>query len=395
MTNLRPREKNCYRRVFTKIEQQWWKVIGCLVVFWIIGVSFRQHIPFTIGRSHEVRGVDLEFEDWVANGGSSPFDANGFLGDLKASRYCGAHNWKTFPKRDSRRKIYDLVMVNDELDWLEIRLNELRKHVDYFVVLESATTFTGHLKPLAVKENWARFAQFGSQIIYHLLEDAPTSSNISWDHERHQRNAMFTQVLPFLQNEKAPNIEDIILVSDLDEIPRPASLTLLRNCEFPRRLTLRSRFYYYGFQWLHRGQEWPHPQATTYLGDDTILPAALRKGAHGINRLKNLNEKDDLWNAAWHCSSCFPTIKEMLNKMSSFSHVEYNKPEFRDKKLIADRVRTGKDLFARRGEKYDRVDDNDDIPRYMKENKGKFKYLLDRDDENAGFVDMNPEKQDE
>lgn len=133
-------------------------------------------------------------------------------------------------------------MVNSELDWLEVRLNELHNHVDYFVVLESGTTFTGHPKSLAVKENWRRFEKFEKQIIYHLLEDPPVSSNISWDHERHQRNAMFTQVLPFLTGERVPNIEDVILVSDLDEIPRPASLTLLRNCEFPRRLTLRSRF---------------------------------------------------------------------------------------------------------------------------------------------------------
>jgi beta-1,4-mannosyl-glycoprotein beta-1,4-N-acetylglucosaminyltransferase len=201
---------------------------------------------------------------------------------------------------------------------------------------------------------------------------------------------MYEQVLPFLTDEQAPNTQDVILVSDLDEIPRPATLTLLRNCEFPRRLTLRSRFYYYGFQWLHRGVEWAHPQATTYRGNDTILPAALRKGTHGINRLKNLDEKADLWNAAWHCSSCFSTIQEMLTKMSSFSHVELNKPEFRDKKTIVDRVRKGKDLWMRRGEKYDRVENNKDIPRYLKGNRGKFEYMLDRDGENAGFVDYVP-----
>ncbi|KAG0649543.1 hypothetical protein D0Z07_3549 [Hyphodiscus hymeniophilus] len=367
-----------------------WKAMGSFVVFWIIGVYFRQYIPFSTGRDHEIRGVDLEFDKWMAGGEPSPFDDNGFMGSLKASRYCNAHNFKAFPKRDCRRKIYDLVMVNSELDWLEIRLNELHVYVDYFVVLESATTFTGHPKPLAVRENWPRFAKFEKQIIYHLLEDAPISSNISWDHERHQRNAMYSQVLPYLKNEQAPSTEDIILVSDLDEIPRPASLTLLRNCEFPRRLTLRSRFYYYGFQWLHRGQEWPHPQATTYRGNDTILPAALRKGAHGINRFKNLDEKADLWNAGWHCSSCFATIQEMLTKMSSFSHVELNREEHRDRKTIADRVRMGKDLWMRRGQSYDRVDDNEDIPQYMRDNKAKFEYMLDRDDKNAGFVDYNP-----
>ena len=384
------RERSCLSRVSSRTEKHWLKVVGFLFMFWIIGIYFRQYIPFSLGRSHQVRDVDLRFEEQIANGRSSPFDANGFLGAIEASRYCHAHNWKPFPKRDSRRKIYDLVMVNSELDWLEIRLNELYKHVDYFVVLESATTFTGHRKALFVKDNWARFEKFDKQIIYHLLENPPTSSNVSWDHERHQRNAMFTQVLPFLAGDQAPTIDDIILVSDLDEIPRPATLTLLRNCEFPRRLTLRSRFYYYGFQWLHRGQEWAHPQATTYRGNDTVLPAELRKGVHGINRLKNLDEKDDLWNAAWHCSSCFSTIQEMLTKMSSFSHVELNEEKFRDKKAIADRVRSGKDLWLRWGQNYDRVDNNEDIPRYMEENKKRFEYMLDRDKGNAGFTDYEP-----
>jgi beta-1,4-mannosyl-glycoprotein beta-1,4-N-acetylglucosaminyltransferase len=390
MIKSRVRERTCWGKDSPRIEKQCWKVIGLLVILWLIGVNFRQYMPFSIRRNHEIRTVDTELEESIANGELSPFDANGFLNAIKASRYCDAHNWKTFPKRDSRRKIYDLVMVNSELDWLEIRLNELHHHVDYFVVLESATTFTGHQKPLYVKENWLRFEKFDKQIIYHLLEDPPTYSNVSWTHESHQRNAMYTQVLPFLKDEQAPHTDDIILVSDLDEIPRPATLTLLRNCEFPRRLTLRSRFYYYGFQWLHRGVEWQHPQATTYRGSETILPSELRGGTHGINKLKNMDEKDDLWNAAWHCSSCFPTIEEMLRKMSSFSHTELNKQEFRNKKTIADRVRAGKDLWMRWGERYDRIEHNRDIPRYLKENSEKFSYLLDRDKANAGFVDYEP-----
>jgi beta-1,4-mannosyl-glycoprotein beta-1,4-N-acetylglucosaminyltransferase len=180
-------------------------------------------------------------------------------------------------------------------------------------------------------------------------------------------------------------------VSDLDEIPRPATLTLLRNCEFPRRLTLRSKFYYYGFQWLHRGEEWAHPQATTYRGpDDTVLPQELRAGSHGINRLKHMDERGDLWNAAWHCSSCFSTVEELLTKMSSFSHVELNTDKFREESAIVDRVRHGKDLWDRFGQWYERVDDNPDVPRYIKENSEKFGYMLDRDGANAGFVDYVP-----
>ena len=80
----------------------------------------------------------------------------------------------------------------------------------------------------------------------------------------------------------------------------------------------------------------------------------------------------------------------MLTKMSSFSHIELNKQEFRDRSTIADRVRRGKDLWMRTGENYDRVENNQDIPRYLKHNRGKFEYMLDRDAPNAGFADYEP-----
>jgi beta-1,4-mannosyl-glycoprotein beta-1,4-N-acetylglucosaminyltransferase len=167
-------------------------------------------------------------------------------------------------------------------------------------------------------------------------------------------------------------------------------LRALRNCNYPRRLTLRSRFYYYSFQWLHRGVEWAHPQATMYEGENTIRPANLRNGDGG-NAIKTQLDKTNLWNAAWHCSSCFATLGEMVTKITSFSHTSWNQPEFRDHAGIVRRVRNGLDLFDRRGENYDRVESNTDIPEYMKANKDKFSYMVDRDPPNANFRDYTPE----
>jgi beta-1,4-mannosyl-glycoprotein beta-1,4-N-acetylglucosaminyltransferase len=316
-------------------------------------------------------------------------DASGFMALQAAEDFCQAHRWRPYPKRNIRRKVYDLFLINGELDWIEIRLNELKDHVDYFVVVESATSFTNNPKPLHMKENWAQFEPFHKKIIYRELNNTGFSSDIPWDWEDRQRNALFDQVFPDLSGEQEPNAGDVILVSDVDEIPRPATLTVLRNCAFPRRLTLRSRFYYYGFQWLHRGEEWAHPQATIYQGlADTILPVNLRNGDGGLPILSHL-DKADLWNAAWHCSSCFRTLEEMINKITSFSHQGWNRPEFRDRAGIVRRVRKGLDLFDREGQIYDRIDRNTDIPEYLKgvQERERFLYLLDRDGENAGFRD--------
>jgi beta-1,4-mannosyl-glycoprotein beta-1,4-N-acetylglucosaminyltransferase len=313
-------------------------------------------------------------------------DANGFMTVLEAEERCWAHEWLVYPERKTPRKIYDLFIINTELDWLEIRLNELKDQVDYFIILESGSTFTGLPKPLYLKDHWGQFLSFHHQIIYQVLNDTGFSSDGAWDREAFQRNAMFDQVFPNLSGDQKASLGDVILVSDIDEIPRPETLQLLRNCEYPRRLTLRSRFYYYSFQWLHRGEDWHHPQATIYEGDKTIRPEDLRMG-NGGDADETEHDRADLWNASWHCSSCFATIEQMVNKLSSFSHTELNLPEFRVPARIVRIVRNGLDLCDREDELYDRVESNSDIPEYIRAHKEKFSYMIDRDPANANFQD--------
>lgn len=62
--------------------------------------------------------------------------------------------------------------------------------------------------------------------------------------------------------ESFPQQGDVLVVADVDEIPHPSTLHTLRLCQFPRRLALRSQFYYYSFQFRHQVPAWAHPQAT-------------------------------------------------------------------------------------------------------------------------------------
>ncbi|KAJ9162009.1 Glycosyl transferase family 17 protein [Coniochaeta hoffmannii] len=308
---------------------------------------------------------------------------------------CRQHGWQPFSSTasqnaTSRRKVYDLIMINDELDWLEIRLNTTYDYVDYFVIVEAPQTFTGHSKPLTIKDNIERLTPWSPKIIYHLLEyPAGFNPKRAWDREDLQRDATFTQVFPKLQADQAPSWGDVIVVADVDEIPRPETLTVLRACEYPRRLTLRSRFYYYSFQFLHRGPEWAHPQATYFEGlRGTVKPTNLRNGDGGPQPLIYW-DKADLWNAGWHCSSCFRTMDEFLNKMQSFSHTWMNGEEYRNKERIADRVRRGKDVWDRTRDQFDRIEGNKDVPQVLLENPEKYRYLLNRDGPTAGFDDYN------
>ncbi|KAK4035056.1 glycosyltransferase [Parachaetomium inaequale] len=303
---------------------------------------------------------------------------------------CRPHGWKPFRPKDPTkpRKVYDLMMVNTELDHLEIRLNSTWDEVDYFVLVESRKTFTSRDKPLTLKNNFSKLAAYHSKIIYHEIEyPANFKPRTPWDMEDLQRNSMLTQVFPRLRGARTPQQGDVLVVSDVDEIPRPSTFRLLRACHFPRRLTLYSRFYYYSFQWLHRGPEWPHPQATYYQGlRRTLLPNDLRIADGGMWPFREW-EKGGLRNASWHCSSCFETVGELLGKMAAFSHTSMNARKYRDKERIVDRIRRGKDLWDREGEVYDRVEGNTDVPGFLLENRERFGYMLDRDGPAAGFTD--------
>lgn len=316
---------------------------------------------------------------------SSSSDETGFLSSDDAKDFCERRRWGMYKARGQRRKIYDMFLINTELDWMEIRLNELNSEVDYFIILESNITFQAEEKPLyfqkTLNEAGPRWQKYSHKMIHQVVDfsHAKLDKDGTWEHERFTRNALFNQALRSLSGEQEPGQGDVLLVSDVDEIPRVSTLVALRNCAFPPRVTLRSQFYYYSFQWLHRGEQWQHPQATYFNYDDTILPEDLRSG----------KPDSELYNAAWHCSSCFPSMADMKNKITSFSHKIYNHPYILDDRRLLQKVRMGKDIFEREGEIFDRVEDNSDLPNHIKINQdGKYNYMLNRDPPNANFVDV-------
>ncbi|KAK8049552.1 glycosyl transferase family 17 protein [Apiospora phragmitis] len=293
---------------------------------------------------------------------------------------CKRHGWSPFRPQGSParpRKVYDLLMANTELDWLEIRLNTTYDFVDYFVVVESPKTFTNHDKPLVIKDNLDKFAAYKDKIIYHTLDipegfhsDRP---NPAWAWEDLQRNAMYEQVLPRLQGPQAPEEGDAIVVADVDEIIRPETPRPPQILQLPP-------------QFMHKGIQWSHPQATYYQGWRTILPVNLRNGDGNLPPLVKL-ETADLWDAGWHCSSCFSSLEELLTKMSSFSHQWMNHEFYRNREWIAEHVREGEDIWERPGQEYGRIDDNQDVPKILLDQKERFRYLMDRDGPSAGFTD--------
>ena len=115
-----------------------------------------------------------------------------------------------------KNKIYDCFIFNNETDLLEIRFNILNDHVDYFVIIESFETFTG-LKKKPVF-NIEKFPKFKNKIIHGVINKFP-NNHTAWQNESYQRNYI-SKLLD------SANSEDVIMISDLDEIPDLTNINL-------------------------------------------------------------------------------------------------------------------------------------------------------------------------
>jgi beta-1,4-mannosyl-glycoprotein beta-1,4-N-acetylglucosaminyltransferase len=118
-------------------------------------------------------------------------------------------------------RVFDCFTFYNEFDMLELRLEELWDTVDYFVISEANTTHQNNLKPFFLKDNWDKIKKYESKIRHVIIEDMPMSSD-TWVNERHQRREL-RRALTDLQP------DDIVIVSDCDEIPRPSAIEAIKE----------------------------------------------------------------------------------------------------------------------------------------------------------------------
>ena len=132
-------------------------------------------------------------------------------------------------------KIYDCFMYWDEDLLLDLRMNILNNYVDYFVIVEGNKTWQNNPKKFRFK--LAKFRKFKNKIIYIKVEDLPNGKN-PWLRENFQRNCISRGL-------KKAYDDDLIMISDLDEIPNPKALKLFKKTM--RYAVMGQKLYYYKF----------------------------------------------------------------------------------------------------------------------------------------------------
>lgn len=139
-------------------------------------------------------------------------------------------------------RLFDCFTFFDELDVLDLRLRELDSLVHKFVLVEGTLTFSGQRKELTFLKNRSRFEKFLHKIEYVVVDDMPANARSAWDREYFSRQAIMRGL-----SDAEPN--DFVLISDIDEIPKPKSLhQALLSADSPNLFTVfESDCYYFYF----------------------------------------------------------------------------------------------------------------------------------------------------
>ncbi len=113
--------------------------------------------------------------------------------------------------------IWDLIMLRDELEMLQVRLREFEDLDVTHVIVEAPIDHRGHPKPLHYAENMDRFASWSDRIIHVIADDLPWTGN-PWVTEHAQRDRTWQAVAGQVKD------SDVVLLSDIDEFPSRAAL---------------------------------------------------------------------------------------------------------------------------------------------------------------------------
>ena len=134
-------------------------------------------------------------------------------------------------------KVYDCFMYYDEDTVVDIRLNCLDTYVDKFVIIESKFTHSGKKRDLLFDIN--KFKHFKNKISYFVLDHEPSGIDVvneKDDEDLKSHKYIFNAIKRenyhrdcITRGLKEADQEDIIMVSDADEIPNLEKLDLKKT----------------------------------------------------------------------------------------------------------------------------------------------------------------------
>ena len=285
--------------------------------------------------------------------------------------------------------IYDCFSYFNEDTILDIRLNTLNKYVDKFVIVEATRDHAGRSKKLNFNIN--HFRKFKKKIIYIVVNDVPKIAKAikkGW-HPNHardqfQRNCISRGLLNASDN-------DLILISDLDEIP---NLTNLKNSLKKNKIVFfRQKYFRYKLNLSVIGNKEEQVIYNSRYKECIGTVAALKKNFKSPQHLRDLRNKAEKYifakkkkffssqfflfrpyiieNGGWHFAY-INTPKLIINKIQSFCHGELATEENTNINIIRSRISKYVDPIEP-DHKLEKIKIDKNFPDWIIKNKRKFK----------------------
>ena len=263
-------------------------------------------------------------------------------------------------------KILDAFLFFQELDLLEIRLNYLDKYVDKFLIVEACQTFSGNPKKFIFEENAQRFEKFLYKIEYYKINDfhhdyasvqnylsnlgtlthkkiseiLNQHNHYSKDHLNWVLDSYHRECIHFALQKVAAD-DDIVFLSDLDEIPSKYVFSQKQINLFKKNLRVCRQKEFRYFLNYYKDSDWLGTIAGTYKSIKYQSLNMLRIDSK-IDR--KIIHKDVITNGGYHFTSC-GDILLIKEKIKSWGHQEFNNDVVY--KNIEKNIATGQDIFQR------------------------------------------------
>ena len=256
--------------------------------------------------------------------------------------------------------IIDSFLFFQELDLLEIRLEYLYPLVDHFIIIEARQSFKGSSKNFIFEQNRKRYKKYLDKITYLKIEDIhfsyneliefleksnskvrKTISKFIKKHDYYDKNNLsyildsYHRECIHIALEQKCKDGDIVLLSDLDEIP---SFKIIKDLKKRKNLNFPTVLIQHEFQYFlnnYAKSDWHGTIASPYN--------LMKK--YSLNELRNNSNKlPRILNSGYHFTS-IGNKQAIINKIESWGHQEFNNEII--KKNLEENIKNGKDIFYR------------------------------------------------
>ena len=277
--------------------------------------------------------------------------------------------------------VYDCFQFFNELDILKLRMHVLNDVADRFVVSESTVTFSGEKKPLYFQENREMFAPFADKIIHKVVDDTPMDVS-AFMRDSHQKCAVARGLA-------GARPEDIVIFSDVDEIPNPEAVKrVLADFDDSKIYALAQRNFY-----CYLDMEETSGNLLSITGEFEGITGSDRKwlgtkicsykmlSSYTTEQLRDAAQKplmvrvpDGGWHFSYMGGGREESVEERVKyKIKSAAHQEYNNRSTLSK--VKKNIRNHQDILGRES-RFEIVPIDESYPVYLREHLEEYRYLM-------------------